>query len=227
MRILIIEDEHRLSEAIAHLLQKHNYTVDAVYDGLDGYHYILSDIYDIVILDVMLPSMNGFEILRKVREEGMKTPIIMLTARSQISDKVQGLDHGADDYLTKPFAMEELLARLRALSRRKDKQFEQDITTIGDIEFNKQTVELYKGDKSVHLTHLESELFQLLLSRRNMITPKEMIIVKLWGYDTDADDNNVEVYISFLRKKLRFISTDVSIKTTRNVGYSIEVKNNV
>jgi DNA-binding response OmpR family regulator len=227
MRILLVEDERHLSEAIVHILKQQHYTVDAVYDGMDGYHYILSDIYDIVILDVMLPSLNGYEVLRRIREEGMDTTILMLTARSQVSDRVKGLDYGADDYLTKPFAMDELVARLRALARRKDRQFEREVTTIGDIDFDKNAGELYNKDNSVHLTNLEMQLMELLLARRNMITSKEQIIVKLWGYDTDADDNNVEVYVSFLRKKLRFISKQVSIKTTRNVGYSLEVMGDV
>ncbi len=227
MRVLVVEDEMHLNEAITHLLKQNNYTVDSVYDGIDGYDYILSDIYDIVVLDVMLPSMNGFEILRKVRAEGNKTTILMLTAKSQIGDKVQGLDYGADDYLTKPFAKEELLARLRALSRRKDKILEDEKQKIGDLHFNKNKLEISNDTKKVSLTHLEFELFDLLMTRKGMITPKEMIITKLWGYDTDAQDNNVEVYISFLRKKIKYISQNVIIKTTRNVGYSIEVTDNV
>jgi len=227
MRVLVVEDEMHLNEAITHLLKQNNYTVDSVYDGIDGYDYILSDIYDIVVLDVMLPSMNGFEILRKVRAEGNKTTILMLTAKSQIDDKVQGLDYGADDYLTKPFAKEELLARLRALSRRKEKILEDEKQKIGDLHFNKNKLEISNDTKKVSLTHLEFELFDLLMTRKGMITPKEMIITKLWGYDTDAQDNNVEVYISFLRKKIKYISQNVIIKTTRNVGYSIEVTDNV
>lgn len=227
MRILVVEDEKYLNEAIVHLLKKNNYTVDSVLDGEDGYDYIMSDIYDIVILDVMLPSMNGFEILEAVRKEGNKATILMLTAKSQIEDRVQGLDYGADDYLTKPFANEELLARLRALGRRKDKILAKETTKIGDITYNKNKLELSSGTKSVTLTHLEYELFDLLMSRLGMKTPKEMIITKLWGYDTDAVDNNVEVYISFLRKKMKYVSKNVVIKTTRNVGYSIEVSENV
>ena len=227
MRVLVVEDEKHLNEAITHLLKQNNYTVDSVYDGIDGLDYILSDIYDIVVLDVMLPNMNGYEILREVRESGNETTILMLTAKSQIEDRVQGLDYGADDYLTKPFAKEELLARLRALSRRKNKAFEEDTTKIGDISFNKTKLEISNNTKSVNLTHLEFQLLELLISRKNMKTPKEMIITKLWGYDTDAQDNNVEVYISFLRKKIRYVSDIVVIKTTRNVGYSIEVKEDV
>lgn len=227
MRILLVEDERHLSEAIVHLLKKHNHTVDAVYDGIDGYDYIVSDIYDIVILDVMLPSMNGFEILSSVRKEGIETPIIMLTAKSQLHDKVEGLDKGADDYLTKPFQMEELLARLKALGRRRNKNIEKELIELGDITYDKETQRLASNEKHVFLTHLESELFLLLYGRIKMITSKENIIVKLWGYDSEAEDNNVEVYISFLRKKLRYTSKQVTIKTTRGAGYSLEVTDDV
>lgn len=223
MRVLLIEDEKHLNEAITHLLKKNNYTVDSVYDGVDGYDYIISDIYDIVILDVMLPGMNGFEVLRKVRDEGFQVPIIMLTARSQIEDKVQGLDYGADDYLAKPFATEELLARLRALGRRKAQVIEKDEISLGDITYLKNTLTLRSASQSVKLSHLESELFMLLYTNKDLIVSKETIITKLWGYDSEAEDNNVEVYISFLRKKLKHISKKVSIKTTRNVGYNLEV----
>ena len=224
MRILLVEDEVHLSEAIVHLLKQNNYLVDAVYDGLEGYDNILSDIYDIVILDVMLPSMNGFDILQKVRKENIQTPIIMLTARSQVEDKVQGLDYGADDYISKPFSMEELTARIRAIARRKEKQIEKDLLVIADLTYDKQNLKLSNNDKTIFLTNLESELFLLLIDRRNMVTSKEMIIVKLWGYDSEAIDNNVEVYISFLRKKLKNITSHVSIKTTRGVGYNLEVE---
>lgn len=226
MRILIIEDERRLSEAIAHILKENKYEVDAVYDGEDGYHYLMTDIYDIVILDVNLPKMNGFEILRKVRDEGNKSIILMLTAKAEIEDRVKGLNLGADDYLPKPFATKELLARIKALGRR-NSSFETDQKVYGDITYDAENFKLTKQKKSVTLTHLEGLLFDLLLTRKKMITPKDVIITKLWGYDTDADDNNVEVYISFLRKKLRYLESTVTIKTTRNVGYSLEVIGNV
>jgi DNA-binding response OmpR family regulator len=226
MRILLIEDERRLSEAIVHILKENSYQVDAVFDGEDGYHFIMSDIYDIIILDVNLPKMNGFEVLNKVRSEGNTNHILMLTARAEINDKVMGLDLGADDYLPKPFATKELLARLKALSRRST-NFEVDIKKFGDILYDISNYKISKNTKSVTLTHLEGQLLELLLSRKNMITPKETIIVKLWGYDSEADDNNVEVYIFFLRKKLKYLESRVIIKTTRNVGYSLEVLGNV
>lgn len=224
MRILLVEDEKHLSEAIVYLLKKNNYIVDAVYNGIDGYDYIKSDIYDIIILDVMLPLMNGFEILRRVRFEKYQRPIIMLTARSQVEDKVKGLDIGADDYLAKPFNMEELLARLRALERRKSKTIESSELEIGDIIYNKNLLSLVGNNKFVTLSHLENELFSLLLHNRGIILSKDVIITKIWGYDSNAEDNNVEVYISFLRKKLKHLSERVIIKTTRNVGYNLEVE---
>jgi len=226
MRILIVEDEKHLAEAIAHILREHKYTVDTVFDGEDGYHYIVSDIYDVVILDVMLPKMNGFQILKRVRLEGNKSQIIMLTARGEIEDKVTGLNLGADDYLPKPFDTKELLARIKALSRR-NRSFDSESRDFGDITFNFSNYQIHKNGKSVDLTHLEGQLMELLICSKNIIVPKETIIVKLWGYDSEADDNNVEVYISFLRKKLKYLDSRVIIKNTRNVGYSLEVIGNV
>lgn len=228
MRILLIEDEVHLSEAIVHLLKQQNYLVDANYDGEEGYYNILSDMYDIVILDVMLPSMNGFDILKQVREEGNETPIIMLTARSQVEDRVEGLNKGADDYLSKPFSMEELVARINALGRRKNKTIESNIVLYNDIAYDKKQLTLYNKDnpsKAITLTKLENELYSLLLSRRNMHTSKDQIIVKLWGYDSEAIDNNVEVYISFLRKKIKHITSKVVIRTKRGIGYRLEEEN--
>lgn len=223
MKILLIEDEVHLSEAVVHLLKQNNHSAVAIYDGLEGYYEILTGIYDVVILDVMLPNLNGFEVLKRVRSEGIETPIIMLTAKSQVDDKVSGLNYGADDYLTKPFATEELLARLKALGRRKNVHLEKDVIKLADITYDKDAMKLASINKQVFLTKLESELFVLLHERLNMITAKDQIIVKLWGYDSKAIDNNVEVYISFLRKKLRYVSTRIQIKTTRGVGYSLEV----
>lgn len=226
MRILLIEDEHRLSDAITHILEKQNYQVDQVFDGEDGYHYIMSGIYDLVLLDVNLPKYNGFEVLKKVRDEGATSLILMLTARAQIDDKVEGLNLGADDYLPKPFATKELLARIKALSRR-SQTIESDIKTFGDITYDSLNYKLSKNDKSVSLTHLEGALLDLLITRTSMILSKDIIISRLWGFDTSADDNNVEVYIFFLRKKLKYLESNVQIKTSRGIGYSLEVKKDV
>lgn len=223
MRILLVEDEMHLAEAIAQILKKQNYTVDMVHDGESGFDYGLSDIYDLILLDIMLPKMNGLEVLKQWRNEGLSTPVLLLTAKSEISDRVKGLDTGADDYLPKPFATEELLARIRALSRRKGEVISSDALIYGDISLSTPTLLLSKEDREIKLTLKECELIEFLILRKGMIASKELIIEKLWGYDSEAEDNNVEVYISFLRKKLNYLKSNVSIATTRGVGYALEV----
>lgn len=225
MRILIVEDELHLAEALTQILRKNNYTVDAVYDGEAGLDNALSNIYDVIILDIMLPKVDGITILKELRTEGISTPVILLTAKGEISDRVTGLDSGADDYLAKPFATEELLARIRALSRRKGEVLTDNTLKFGDIELNTATLKLSSNSKEVKLILKESELLDLLISRKNSATSKELIIEKLWGFDSDVEHNNVEVYISFLRKKLAHLNSDVIINTVRNVGYTLEVKN--
>ena len=224
MRILIVEDELHLAEALTQILRKNNYTVDAVYDGEAGLDNALSNIYDVIILDIMLPKVDGITILKEIRTEGISTPVILLTAKGEISDRVTGLDSGADDYLAKPFATEELLARIRALSRRKGEVLSDNTLKFGDIELNTATLKLSSNSKEVKLILKESELLDLLISRKNSATSKELIIEKLWGYDSDVEHNNVEVYISFLRKKLAHLNSNVIINTVRNVGYTLEVK---
>jgi len=223
MRILVIEDEHHLAEALVHLLKKQNYTVDNQYDGEAGLDDALSGIYDVIILDIMLPKMNGYEVLTELRREGIETPVIMLTAKGTVSDKVRGLDCGADDYLAKPFDTEELLARVRALGRRRGEIAENNsAVTYGDLSLNTNTMELSTNSGSIKLTLKEKELMEYLMIRRDMISPKEQIIEKLWGFDTDAGDNHVEVYVSFLRKKLKFIHSNVAITAVRGVGYVLK-----
>lgn len=224
MRILIVEDEIHLSEALTQILRKNNYTVDAVNDGESGLDNALSNIYDIIILDIMLPKMDGICILKQIRKEGIETPVILLTAKGEISDKVKGLDSGADDYLSKPFATEELLARIRAMSRRKGEVVQDNILKFGDIELNTANLKLSKGSKEVKLILKESELLELLISRKNAVAPKELIIEKIWGFDAEVEHNNVEVYISFLRKKLLFLNSKVVINTIRGVGYVLEAQ---
>jgi len=224
MRILIVEDEIHLAEALTHILRKQNYTVDAVNDGRSGLDNALSDIYDLILLDIMLPEMDGISVLQNIRKEGLSTPVILLTAKGEISDKVKGLDCGADDYLAKPFATEELLARIRAASRRKGEVMPDSTLKFGDIELNTATLKLSKGSKEIKLILKESELLELLIIRKNAVTSKELIIEKIWGFDSDAEHNNVEVYISFLRKKLVFLNSSVVINTVRGVGYVLEVK---
>lgn len=224
MRILIVEDEKHLAEALMQILKKNHYTVDMVHDGEAGLDNALSGIYDVILLDIMLPKMNGIKILQTIRKEGIKTPVILLTAKGEIQDKVVGLDSGADDYLAKPFATEELLARIRAASRRKGEVLSDNTLKIGDIELNTAMLKLSRDDKEVKLTLKESELLEFLILHKNAALSKEMIIEKLWGFESDIEHNHVEVYISFLRKKLNFLNANVTITTLRGIGYSLEVK---
>ena len=227
MRILIVEDEEQLSEALGAILEKHNYIVDRVFNGEDGLDYILSNIYDLVILDIMLPLMNGLDVLKKARKEGIECPIILLTAKGEVSDKVAGLDCGADDYLPKPFYTEELLARIRALSRRKGEVINENELSFGDISLNVGTLELSTSLNSVKLTAKEFGLLELLINRKGSVINKDDIINKLWGFESEAEHNNVEVYVTFLRRKLTFLKSKVTIKAIRNMGYLLEYKDGI
>ena len=224
MRILIVEDELHLSEALVQILRKNRYTVDAVHDGKAGLENALTGIYDVIVLDIMLPRMDGISVLKQLRKERIATPVILLTAKGDVADKVAGLDSGADDYLAKPFATDELLARIRAASRRRGEVPAEDTLKFGDIELDPATLQLSSGRRQVRLIMKEKELLEQLIARRNTVTPKEMIIEKLWGFDSEAGDNHVEVYVSFLRKKLAFLKSDVSIQTVRGVGYRLVEK---
>lgn len=223
MNVLLIEDEKKLSEALTHILKQEKYSVDAVYDGESGYEYGLSDRYDIILLDVMLPKMNGFDVLKKLREEKVTTPVLLLTARADVSDKVTGLDLGADDYLAKPFLMPELLARIRALLRRKSNVLNENVRTFGDLQYNLSAYELSCGDKKVRVSLKESEIILYFMDRPSFVVTKDELIIKLWGYDSDAEYNNIEVYISFLRRKLEYLNSRAKITTVRGVGYKLEV----
>lgn len=223
MNILLVEDEVSLSEALTHILKKEKYSVDAVYDGESGYNSGLSNRYDIILLDIMLPKMNGFDVLKKLREEKVATPILLLTARGQVSDKVRGLDLGADDYLAKPFSTAELLARIRALLRRKTELINENIMSYGDLELNLSSYELVCNDKKIKVSLKESDILQYFLSRPNFVVSKDELIIKVWGYDSEAEYNNIEVYISFLRNKLRFLNSKVIISTVRGAGYKLEL----
>lgn len=224
MRILIVEDEKQLSEALGAIFEKNHYNVDRVFDGEDGLDYILSDIYDVVVLDIMLPKMNGLDVLKEARKSGIDTPIILLTAKGEISDKVTGLDYGADDYLPKPFYTEELLARVRALGRRKGEVVNENALKFGDLTLNVGNLELRGPENSIKLTAKECGLLELFINRKEMVTNKDDIISKLWGYESDAEHNNVEVYVSFLRRKFTYLKSNVSIKAMRNLGYILEYK---
>ena len=222
MNILVADDEVRLAKVIGQLLEEQKYHVDLVYDGRDAYDYAITGNYDILVLDVMMPYMSGFDVVQRLRKEGLATPIILLTAKDAWQSKVQGLDLGADDYLTKPFQPEELLARVRALTRRTGEVI-LDTLTFEDLTLNLSTYDLSTPAKSVHLGFKEYEVLKILLSNPRSIVPKEDLITKVWGYDSDAEDNNVEAYISFLRKKLTFLQSRVQIGTVRRVGYKLTV----
>ncbi len=222
MRILIVEDEVNLAEALTQILKKQHYSVDAVHDGQSGLDNALSGIYDLLLLDVMLPELDGIALLKKIREQGMSTPVIMLTAKGEVDDKIAGLDYGADDYIAKPFATGELLARIRAALRRKGEVVPEDALRFGDIELNASGLKLVCKGKELKLILKESELLELLILRKQAVTSKEQIIEKLWGFDSEAEHNNVEVYVSFLRKKLAFLNASARIATIRGVGYVLE-----
>ena len=218
MRILIVEDEKRLAEALAEILTEQKYSTDVVHDGVSGLDYAMSGIYDGIILDVMLPGMNGFEIVRSMRDNQISTPVLLLTAKDEIADKVRGLDSGADDYLTKPFSAEELLARVRALTRRKG-DIAPDELVFGDVSLDTGNFLLKSRDKSVRLGMKEFEVMQMLMRSGGNVVSKELLLEKVWGAESNAEDNNVEAYISFLRKKLFFVGSKVSIATVRKIGY--------
>ncbi len=222
MRILVVEDEIHLAEALVQLLKKQNYAVDSVYDGEDGYDYAMSNIYDIIVLDLMLPKMDGITVIQNMRKNGNETPVLMLTAKGEIRDKVKGLDSGADDYLAKPFSTDELLARIRALSRRRGEVVPHSGMLFGDIELDTTDLSLKCGAKEIKLTLKESGLLEYFILNKNNVLSKDMIIEKLWGFESAAEANHVEVYISFLRKKLKYVGSAVTINTVRGVGYTLK-----
>ncbi len=224
MRILIVEDEIGMADALVQIFHKNKYIADACYDGESGLDNALSGIYDIIVLDVMLPKMSGLEILKELRNKQIATPVLLLTARDTIADKVAGLDVGADDYLTKPFSSEELLARIRSLNRRNANVICENVLRWSDLTLNLSTYELFCGSNSLKLGLKEFSMVELFLKNGNMILSKETLIVKIWGYESEAENNNVEVYVSFLRKKLAHLHSKVGIKTVRGVGYCLEEK---
>lgn len=222
MRLLLVEDEVRMAQALCELLRLEKYQVDHMDNGLDGLDAIVSNIYDIVILDVMLPGMNGYEIAKKVRSKGITTPILMLTAKAELDDKVTGLDCGADDYLTKPFMTKELLARLRALGRRALGTPDGTLS-YGDITLDTGTVTLscITNGQSVRLSEKECRILEYFIANSGQILTREQLAVKIWGFESEAEYNNVEVYMSFTRKKLAFIEAKTEIKAVRGVGYEL------
>lgn len=222
MKILLVEDEKRMGQALCELLNQEKYDVDWFTDGQEGADALADNVYDLVVLDVMLPHKNGFDIAREARRKGIKTPILMLTARSDTDDKVNGLDCGADDYLTKPFVPKELFARLRALSRRQY-DMDDDKLSVGDITLETKTMQLMHKDSgaSVRLSDKEYRILETMIANHGQIMTREQLAQKIWGYESEAEYNNVEVYMSFVRKKLAFIGSKTAIKAVRGVGYEL------
>ena len=222
MKILIIEDEKLLADSLKVLLEKKGFTVECVYDGQTGAEYAETGVYDLLILDVMMPKMNGYQVARSVRSKRCGTPILMLTARSSLEDRIEGLNAGADYYLCKPFDSRELLACIGALLRRQGAQV--DELTLGNTSLDMASCTLMCGERSIRLSAKEFDVMRYLFQSRGAILSKEVILAKVWGYDSDAVENNVEVYIGFLRKKLGRIGSNLSITSLRRLGYRLEVK---
>lgn len=223
MRVLLVEDEKRMAQALCEILRQEKYDVDHCADGLEGLAAIEAGTYDLVVLDVMLPHKDGFSIAREARAKGIRTPILMLTAKSELDDTVTGLDCGSDDYLTKPFRTRELLARLRALGRRSLRSADGALA-FGDIELNRGASLLVCGENSVRLSEKEFRILEYLSANAGQILTREQLAVKIWGYESDAEYNNVEVYMSFARKKLNFVKARTEIKAVRGVGYELRYR---
>ena len=221
MRLLLAEDEKEMSNAICAVLKHEHFSVDAVYDGQDALDYLENDDYDGAILDIMMPKMDGITVLKRIRAKGISTPVIMLTAKSQLDDKVEGLDAGADDYLTKPFAMKELIARVRSITRRSG-EVADNVLTFSDIELSRSTFTLKSSGGEERLANKEFQMMEMLLEHPGQVISADQFMDRIWGYDTETESNVVWVYISNLRKKLKKIGSSVNIKAARGLGYSIE-----
>lgn len=223
MKLLYAEDEKSMSEAVTDILEYHNYSVDAVYNGKDALDYAETEHYDGIILDIMMPGLTGIEVLKRLRQSGNKTPVLLLTAKAEIENRIEGLDAGADDYLPKPFNMGELLARIRAMLRRRE-EFTPNILTVGNISLNMQSYELSGNGQSFVLPKLEYKMMEQLMLNKGIYLSTEDLLTKVWGYETDADIGVVWVYISYLRKRLTALNANVKIKAMRNIGYTLEVE---
>ena len=222
MNILIIEDEYSLADAISESLKNEKFNVTIKADGEKGEDEALTENYDLILLDVMLPKKNGFDILKTLRHEKIKTPIIMLTAKSEIEDKLNGLEHGADDYITKPFAMRELIARIKAVLKRTNNIENTDYLEYGDLVLDLKNAKLMCNNNEIQISGKELELLEQLLINKNQISSRESLAERIWGYESDSEYNNVEVYITFVRRKLKLIDSKVTIKAIRGVGYKLE-----
>ncbi len=226
MRVLLVEDEVKLSQALQHIAKREKINMDVTFDGAEGLYMAETIPYDVIILDIMLPKMNGLEILKHLRRKKMSTPILLLTARDSIEDKVQGLDLGADDYLPKPFATQELFARIRALSRRIPSEFHGQKLTVGNMVFLGDTKKLIINEQQISLTRKESDIMEMFMRRPNQIFTREQILDKVWGYESEVTENNIEICIYFLRKKMGK-NSGTAIRTIRGVGYLLEEDTNV
>ncbi len=224
MKILIVEDEKNLATVLVEMLKQKGYSADMVHNGIDGLDYALTGIYDVIVLDIMLPQMNGIEVLKEIRKNNIASAVLMLTAKAEIEDKINGLDNGADDYLTKPFITEEFMARVRALGRRNGKEYSGNQLSFGDISIDKNKHEISKNSQKIKLSQKEYEIMEMLILNKGNIISKEQFIQKIWGYDTDVEYNSIEVYISFVRKKLSAVNSNVKISTSRSIGYMLEIK---
>lgn len=220
MQVLIVEDDVRLAAALERILEENGYVVDTVHDGQSGVDWGETGIYDVIILDVMLPKMDGFTVASSLRRKNISTPILLLTARDAVPDKITGLDSGADDYMTKPFSPAELLAHLRALTRRQGEVVFETLDA-GDLSLNVESYDLSCSGKSIHLSYKEFSLARILMANPGQVISKEQIIAKVWGVESTAEDNNVEAYVSFLRKKLSFLRSKAHIETLRKAGYRL------
>ena len=221
MRILVAEDETSIAKALKVLLEKSKYSVDVVYDGAEAYDYISQINYDVLILDIMMPKMDGIELLRRIRDDGVTTPALLLTAKSEVADRVAGLDAGADDYLPKPFATSELLARVRALGRRSE-AYAPSVLRLGETELDCGKYALTRGEKSVVLNNKEFQLMELFMRHPRQVFSSDHLMEKIWGLDAEAEIDVVWTYIGFLRRKLRQIDADIEIKTIRGAGYAVD-----
>lgn len=220
MKVLVVEDNEHLSDALSRILVENGYEVEQVFDGRSGLNFGQSGMYDVIIMDVMMPEMNGFEVVKELRRANISTPILMLTARDSVPDKITGFDCGADDYMTKPFSPAELLAHLRALLRRQGEVVFENLKAF-DLDLNLESYDLTCGSKTIHLSYKEFEIAQILMLNKDHVVTKESLIDKVWGADSTAEDNNVEAYMSMVRKKLKFLGSKTQIETIRKAGYRL------
>ena len=225
MKILIIEDEYSLADAISETIKKEGFATKIITDGEEGENEALTGVYDLILLDIMLPNKDGFKILASLQREKIETPVIILTAKSEIYDKLNGLENGADDYITKPFHMKELIARIKIVLKRKTDTKDLNVIEYGDLQLNLRNGKIICGNNEITINGKELELLEILITNKNQTVNRELLADKIWGYDSDAEYNNVEVYISFLRKKLKLLKSKTTIKTVRGIGYVLEVQN--